>query len=50
MWACPIDPLFFYKFNNDLLIKWAVSKMMSANGGLGPISVGASSFYDIIEY
>jgi hypothetical protein len=39
MWACPLGPLFFYEFKNHLLIKWAISKMMSANGGLGPISI-----------
>jgi hypothetical protein len=29
--------IFVYKFKNDLLKKWTVSKMTSANGGLGPI-------------
>jgi hypothetical protein len=40
MWACPLDPLVFYEFKNGLLIKWVVSKMTLAIGGLGPISVG----------
>jgi hypothetical protein len=40
MWACPHSPLFFYKFKNDLLIKWVVSKIMSAIDGMGPILVG----------